>query len=344
METQPLQTEKVKMSPGFFFLSLGLLITLITSVVSFINLLFEGLNKKYPDVLNASYTYGYSTYEYESMRMALATLIIFFPVFLAVSYFWKRFVRVGLGKVDEILRKWSLYIILFLSAVVIAVDLVTLVRYFVSGEVTTRFILKVLAVLVTALLVGAHYVLNLWNKDSKKINMLFGVIASVFVLSAIVWSFMVMGSPAEQRKLRLDDRRVSDLNTIQWQIINYWQQKEKLPETLNDLKDSLSSFVMPPDPEFEKGYVYEYKKLPSDKGQLKFELCATFALPMPQGWREYGGGAVMPMMDLSIEKSMSYPYPGGGFGESWDHEAGRTCFERKIDPEIYPPFPKPTTR
>ena len=36
----------------------------------------------------------------------------------------------------------------------------------------------------------------------------------------------------------------------------------------------------------------------------------------------------------------SYPYPGG-VNESWDHQAGRTCFERTIDKDIYPPYPKP---
>ena len=90
METQT-NVIKSKFSVGFFFLCLCVLITLITSVVSFLNLVFETLNKRFPDVLNASYQYGYSTYEYESIRMALATLIIFFPVFIVISYFWRRF-------------------------------------------------------------------------------------------------------------------------------------------------------------------------------------------------------------------------------------------------------------
>src|SRR3989339_1864957 len=156
METQTNVTRS-KFSVGFFFLCLGVLITLITSVVSFLNLVFETLNKRFPDVLNSSYQYGYSTYEYESIRMALATLIIFFPIFLIVSYFWKKFVKRGLGSVDEIVRKWMIYIILFLSSLVIVIDLVTLVRYFISGEITYRFILKVVTVLVVAILIGFYY-------------------------------------------------------------------------------------------------------------------------------------------------------------------------------------------
>src|SRR3990167_11056331 len=127
---------------GFFFLCFGVLVTIITSVVAFLNLVFDTLNKRFPDVLNASYQYGYSTYEYENIRMALATLIIFFPAFLVISYFWKKFTRGEMGSIDVLMRKWVIYIILFLSASVLMGDLVALIRYFISGEITARFIWK----------------------------------------------------------------------------------------------------------------------------------------------------------------------------------------------------------
>ncbi|MEX2029010.1 MAG: DUF5671 domain-containing protein [Candidatus Paceibacterota bacterium] len=341
METQT----KPRLSAEFFFLCLGVLVTLITSVVSLLNLVFETLNKRFPDVLNSSYQYGYSTYQYEGIRASLATLIIIFPVFLIVSYFWKRYAERGLGHIDKIIRKWMIYIILFLSSVVVVVDLVALVRYFISGEITSRFIWKVIVVLVVALFVGGYYIFEL--KDKKKI---FGfsvgvgaaIKSSILVVLVIWFSFSVMGSPAKQRLLRLDDRRVADLQSIQWQVINFWQQKEKLPTNLQELTDPLSGYSLPVEPEFEKGKMYEYNVL----GPLKFELCATFSLPMPQGWQEYGGyygkGGIMPM--IAYERDMavsSYPYPMPGVNESWDHQEGRTCFERTIDPELYPPYPKP---
>ena len=336
------EASKPKLNVGFFFLCLGLLITLITSVTSFLNLVFETLNKCFPDVLNASYQYGYSTYEYESIRMALATLIIFFPVFIIVSYFWRKFAKGIMGHVDEVIKKWVMYIILFLSTIVIMVDSVTLIRYFISGEITTRFILKIIITLLVAILVGAYYTFLLREKNSlSKISLIFGVVGAILVIGAISFSFLIIGSPAKQRLLRLDDRRVGDLQNIQYQVINYWQSKEKLPEKLSDLSNPISGYSLPVDPEFEKGNVYEYFV----KDKLKFELCATFALPMPQGWREYsnsGGVMPMPMMyygekDIS---TVSYPYPNGGMNESWDHQSGRTCFERTTDKDIYPPHPK----
>ncbi len=344
METeQNLQQNTQKFNIGFFFLSLGVLITLITSVVSFLNLVFETLNKRFPDVLNATYQYGYSTYEYEGIRMALATLIIFFPVFLVISYFWKKLRARGVGRLDEVIRKWVVYIILFLSALVIVIDLVTLVRYFISGEVTTRFILKVLVALVVAVFVGVYYVFTLTGRDRVfgfRLDLWAAIKASILVVLAISFSFAIMGSPAKQRLLRLDDRRVGDLQNIQYQIINFWLQKERLPKDLPELANPLSGYSLPVPPEFEKGEKYEYSVLEP----LKFELCATFALPIPKGWREYSGG-VTPMpyfaykgRDVAVS---SYPYPGGGTNESWNHQAGRACFERTIDKDLYPPYPKP---
>jgi hypothetical protein len=342
METQQnIVGDKPKMSTGFFFLSLGLLITLITSVVSFLNLVFGTLDKRFPDALNANYQYGYSTYDYESIRMALATLIIFFPIFLVVSYFWKKYIRNGIGRLDEIVRKWLIYIILFLSALVTAIDLVTLVRYFVSGEITTRFILKVVAALIVALYVGVYFIFELRGREKMfgfKVTTAATIKSSALVLAVIIWSFTVIGTPSEQRVWRLDEKRVQDLQNIQYQVINYWQQKEKLPEKITDVANPISGTTLPVDPEFEKGKKYEY----AVKGPLTFELCADFGLPMPQGWREnpsYYGSAI-PTMD-SKDIAVSYPYPGpGGINESWDHQSGRTCFERTIDKDIYPPFEK----
>src|SRR3990167_10898384 len=115
METQT-NVIKSKFGIGFFFLCLGMLIALTTSVVSFLNLVFETLNKRFPDVLNSSYQYGYSTYEYEGIRIGLSTLIIFFPIYLVVSYFWKKFYDRGVGDIDTLIRKWVMYVILFLSS------------------------------------------------------------------------------------------------------------------------------------------------------------------------------------------------------------------------------------
>ncbi|MFA6273618.1 MAG: DUF5671 domain-containing protein [Candidatus Paceibacterota bacterium] len=353
MENQIIQV-KQKLSAGYAFLSLGVLISLIVSVTSFFNLAFEILNKKFPDVLNATYQYGYSSFQFESARTFLAMLIIMFPTFLILVYFWKRKEKKGLCEYDEVVRKWLSYIIIFLSVLIVIIDLIVLVRYFVSGEITVRFILKVLITISGAKMILNYFIPEVWNVVFWKINWrkIFKISSRYFsmalVLALIIWSFVVIGSPFKQRQLQLDEKRVQDLSNIQWQVISYWQQKEKLPETINDLKNPLSGYSLPIDPEFEKGKTYEYNL--KDNKKLIFELCGTFSLPMLKGWQEYqnyyGGREIMPMMAKNeigsdVATSAIYPYPSpSGVNDSWDHQIGRTCFERTIDKDLYPPYPK----
>jgi hypothetical protein len=130
--------------------------------------------------------------------------------------------------------------------------------------------------------------------------------------------------------LRFDSQRVNDLTNIQYQVVNYWQQKSALPANLDALEDPLYGTRIPTDPETKEAYEYTVK------GTTTFELCANFDLAWEdtKGRGEYGYGGGYGIRD------MAYPYyfPEN---ENWKHEAGRSCFERTIDPEKYPPFPKP---
>src|SRR5690606_424619 len=125
------------------------------------------------------------------------------------------------------------------------------------------------ATLVTAGLAGSYFIYEMSNRDKPKdlLPMVYGVVSATLILVSIVWSFSIIGSPKDQRNLRLDERRIQDLQTIQWQIISYYQQKEKLPTTLADLSDPISNFQSPMEPEFERGLKYEYV----NKGGLTFE-------------------------------------------------------------------------
>lgn len=329
------QTQKSKLTPKFFFISLGVLVSLITSVSSFLVLLFEVLNKKFPEVLNSTYIYGYNFYNFETIRASLATIIIFFPIFILLSYLWNKESKKEMSSVSLIIRKWMVYLILFLASLVIIIDLVTLVRYFVSGEITNRFIFKVIGTLFIAGLIDLYYILkiNLKNNKSKKLGLPLSIISGLLFAGLIICSFSVMGSPSKQRDLRLDEQRVNDLQNIQYQIINYWQQKETLPNTLADLNNPLSGRSLSVDPEFEKGFVYEYEV----KGKLSFDICATFSEEMPKGWQEYGdrGVRVSMVMQEAKPNEIEYAY---GLNSSWDHKIGRTCFTRIIDKDLYLPF------
>lgn len=339
METN---TKFSKVTPRFFFISLGVIVTLITSVASALVLMFESLNKKFPDVLNSVYQYGYNSYNFETIRASLATLIIFFPIFIFISYLWLKESKTDIGYKNLTIRKWMIYLIVFFASLLILIDLVTLVKYFVSGEITSRFIYKVSGTLVIAFLVDFYYSLKMRNVNfnsprSKKWGMVIGIISIIIFFGLITWSFAIMGSPKAQRAWRLDNKRITDLQNIQYQVINYWQQKEKLPTVLTELSNPLTMYSLPIDPEFEKGLSYEY----NIKDKLTFELCATFTSESPKGWQEgsYGGISSVYKERSSDIAISSGPYPSG-LNDSWDHKIGRTCFSRTIDKDIYPPFEK----
>lgn len=337
-------TQHRKITPHFFFITLGMVVSLMVATVGFLNLIFETLDNAFPDVLNATYQYGYNSYQYDGVRSALAVVIIAFPVFFFLARLWRKSITHGLGHGDEILKKWVVYGLLFLVALTAFIDLIILVKYFVAGEITLRFILKVVAVIVVAKLLGAYY-LDVLKKMKWNVAEMVPAVSIAVVLAGIVYSFIIIGGPGSQRDLRLDQKRLEDLQNIQSQVVSYYQQYEKIPEKLSDLVDPLSSWQqIPVDPEFEKGIMYEYRAT----GKLSFELCATFAAPIPVGWQENSYGGVYPMRggvmttDVAVsEPAMMPEYGGGIINESWDHQAGRTCFSRTIDQKRYPIYPKP---
>ena len=324
----------IKTTPKDFFLQVGTMAALYVSAVSIINLLFQTINYAFPDKL-AYYGDPYST----GIRWAIASLIIIFPLFLALSWLGGKDFRATPEKRELPIRKWLIYLTLFVAGIAVIVDLIALVNIFLSGEITTRFVLKVLTVLIVAGGVFGYFIYDLRQKDSAgRRDKVFAWIVAVAVFASIVGGFAIMGSPSTARERRFDDRRVSDLQNIQWQIVSYWQQKEKFPTGLSELEDSIGGWRSPKDPDTDT--VYEYIL---GEGMF-FRLCANFSRSTigEQDKLKGRGGYVG---EGGISYSVAVPalvYDGVGVGisDNWEHSADRFCFDRTIDPERYPPISK----
>jgi len=311
--------DKPKTTPKDFFTYLSVFAMLYVSTISLISLLFEIINALFPDQITNGYYYDYYS---GGMRLAIASLIIIFPVYLIVASYIHRYLTTYPDRRDVAVRKWLTYLTLFLTGAVVVIDLVVLVNTFLGGEVTSRFVWKVLAVLFVSGSVYAYYFYDLkktFSENNPKRSRIIIAIASLVVIASLVGGFVIMGSPMKMRDLRFDDQRLSDLQSIQWQLINYWQQKGSLPSDLALIEDAISGFYLPIDP--ETGAVYTYEKT----GKLSFKLCGTFTLPSRTDVR--GRGLESPMMV-------------SGPDEGWRHDAGVTCFDRTIDPDLYPVRPK----
>ncbi len=319
--------DKPKQTPKDFFLWAGAMVSLYASIIAFITLFFNYIDCAFPNVLRDSYYYGYSDPYQGGISYAMATLIVLTPVFLILMRLIRRDIARDESRRDVWIRRWALFLTLFVAGVTIIVDLITLLYTFLSGgDLTTAFLLKVLVVLLVAGAGFMHFLADLWGywvQYPKRAQMIgYGVAALVLV--SIISGFFIIGSPASARDKRLDTQRVSDLQNIQYQVVNYWQQKEKMPKSLQDLYDPISNSYIPADPQTGKAYTYQAA------GGMSFKLCATFSREGDSGYMYY-------------PKSVSVSEPaaaGTGISDNWKHAAGEACFDRTIDPERYPPYKK----
>lgn len=300
--------------PRDVFLHLLVIVTLYWSSVTFIMLLWQFINYFFPDVLNFFYE-GFSGI----IRIAVSSLIIVFPVFVSVSWYLNKIYRREAVVRESKIRKWLIYLTLFIASLVIIADLISTINTLLNGEITIRFILKALSVLVVAGIVFGYYLDDVKRDTPTKLAKYFVCLTGAMVLAAIIGSFFIIGSPATARLIQFDQQRMSDLMGIQAGILNYWQSKGKLPNSLSDLYDSISGYMSPNDPETGVPYEYSVKSATN----LTFELCATFNR---EGKFNPNGGPA------PITKNL--------YSQSWDHSAGRVCFERTIDRQLYPPLNK----
>ena len=300
--------------PRDVFLHLLAIVTLYWSAVSFITLLWQTINHFLPDVLNY-----YPASIIEPMRFAVASLIIVFPVFLITSWYLNKIYRRESIVRESKIRKWLIYLTLFIASITVIVDLVMVVLNLLSGDATLKFILKALSVLVVAVIIFGYYLDDVRKETPAKSAKYYAWISVVIVLIGVVSAFFIVGSPATARLMQFDQQKVSDLQNIQYQIVNYWQRKESLPSSLSVLNDPISEFKVPVDPQTNQPYEYNI----IDAANLSFELCATFN---KEGTDLYGQAP-----------SLVYNYaPTKGYMENWQHAAGRVCFERTIDKQLYP--------
>ncbi|MBU6414630.1 hypothetical protein KGQ34_00055 [Patescibacteria group bacterium] len=157
---------KKSTSPKNVFLYLLAIITLYVSAGSFIALLFQYIDILFPDIL-VTKDYYYLEGAYSTIRWSIASLVIVFPVYIWISWFLQKEMVHDHEKAKSKIRKWLIYFTLFLAAIAIIADLVTLIFNLLEGEITAHFILKVLVVLFTA---GTIFTYYLWDLRMHKYN------------------------------------------------------------------------------------------------------------------------------------------------------------------------------
>lgn len=304
METQ------IKTSGGAkdFFINLGAIVALYTLVISLINLLFTVINTAYPQITN-----GYNYLSSASISWPVATLIIFFPIFILLMYLMEKAYIMEPERKSVGIHKWLTYITLFISGLALVGDLIMVLYYFIDGqELTAGFLLKILVVLVIAGAIFTYYISEIRDRLTSKSRKIWRIVAGVIILASIVWGFTVLGSPRTQRLYKYDEQKVNDLMNISNQIQSFYGLKGILPKTLDEMSPDYYYPVV--DVQNQKSYEYE------KTGDTTYNLCAEFNQASNDG-------------EKMTAPRLSYPQYGGVI--SWIHPDGYHCFTQSINPNIY---------
>lgn len=288
-----------------FFLHLLSIVTLYMSATAFITLMFQYVNHFFPDALNPNYYY----YDVSNgpLRFAIATLVVVFPVYIWSAWYLQK----NYSKQPELkaagVRKWLVYLTLFVSIFMIIGSLISILNSFLSGELTIRFFLKALSVLLVAALIFSYYLLDIRDALTSTKRLVFRYTSIGLIVVFVIGAFFLVGSPAKQRVLRFDSMRSQHLQNLKYSIESYYTQSGNLPRTLTDLNQPpYYSGGVTIDPETSASYEYR------TTGEKTYELCATFG--------------------AATENASTAPHGPDSF--VYEHGAGRQCFQLSIPENI----------
>ncbi len=126
-----------------------------------------------------------------------------------------------------------------------------------------------------------------------------GAVVAVALVAVIGTALVLMGSPDAERRRRLDERRVQELQGLSAAVDVFWTRNGALPESLDRLVQVQGGGLATVDPVTRMAYEYRVRD------GARFELCATF---------DSGSAAD------------AEPGRAPGF---WSHLTGRQCFSRE---------------
>ncbi|MBD5633961.1 MAG: hypothetical protein IAI49_05725 [Candidatus Eremiobacteraeota bacterium] len=130
--------------------------------------------------------------------------------------------------------------------------------------------------------------------------------ACVLVATGLVLAFLTIGTPAHNREIELDAKRIEGLDEMGTSIRTRYGEGGRLPKALP------SDFEANPylrrefdDP--ETGRRYEYRRIDDDR----FQLCADFSAPSDSEGDDHPRAS-----------SMSWPHPAGFFCKAYSTRRG----------------------
>ena len=297
------------------FLYLVSFIALYVSAISFGFLIFGLIDHNFPDSLDFRNRFP-STGEATS----IASVIVAFPLYLFLMKRLASQVAAEPEKRRSLVRRWLTYLTLVIAAGIILGDVIALLANLLMGDPALRFFLKGLTILAVTACIFGFYLWDMRRSEtpiagpdtSYALRSVTGV-AVLLVVACLGYSMFLLGTPGEQRNLRLDEERRSNLRNISHNVDLYWELNGQLPENFEDMSGQRYSIHSIHDPESNE--IYEYQMFEG----TTYELCAVFSAD-------------------SSESKIAY---GTFSDQAWDHREGRHCFQLEAQSLQAPPNAAP---
>ena len=245
---------------------------------------------------------------------AVAAVIVAFPLYLILMRRLTAAVATDPERRQSLVRRWLTYLTLVVGAGIILGDIIALLASLLTGDPTVKFFLKVAAVLLIVVPIFGYYLWDMRQAEDEvsasaaraaPILRALVIAAVVVVMAAVGYSIYLVGTPGQQRDVRLDQQRIDDLRTISQNVDRYLELNDEMPRSLFDLMGPHYYVQSIEDPQTRE--LYEYRPLDG----MDYELCAVFNAESPE------------------RRDERRP-----FSESiWDHGPGLTCFALTAEAE-----------
>jgi hypothetical protein len=328
-------------TPREFVTYIGYIVSYLAVIISGMSFAFALLNVIFPEVGT------YTKLDYSDVFGTLGIFTTAVIVFLIMVYVVVKLVKQGGTHPDNKLRTWILYIGQFIGYVILAVTLAVAIKYFFSGEFTTRFALKSLVVL----LIGIDAVLFFRHEISRTdttpawISMVMSIAAGVIVIVSIIGTFIYLGTPNIARSIKHDEQRVGDLQSLNGNIINWYQSHGSLPADLATLKKQ-DYYQELRDQQYMQGRVYTYQV--TDTKKLSYNICGEFNLGSDNKFVVRKDRATYNQQSayesrfvtLASIEGESGPVSETSLDNPWHHDAGKYCYPKTIDTKQHPVYDK----
>jgi hypothetical protein len=289
-----------------FFIHLLSSITLYISAIAFLMIAFQLIGYLFPGASIESWRGDYSS---SVLRTGISMLIITLPVFIGTRLFLARMYTKDPSRKDFVLRKWLVYLTLFVASVIIIISLISTVNVFLSGDLTVRFVLKALATVLVAGLLFSYYLLDVRDELTKTRRNVYLWTTIIVSVALVGTTFVVVGSPQQARLARLDVERISDLNSLMYSVENYYSTEETLPTSIGDIPSTQIDSQTLVDPSTKEVYGYEVV------GERAYKLCATFDTDTQDPTKPRDGG-------------------GSYYDTDWSHPKGEYCFDKSVQQTV----------